>query len=167
MFIADTPWWMKLWWKGVDIAANVISGVSLALLALGSWRLQQWWQQQIAEKRERDKEQQQRLNQLARLSAERDHFLHRAEEIVEGRPYLNAAILDVRIDDVIKLAEDVQRWMDTNGLHQYQDNWRQFELWRAYTAYRHEGGSAPQIELKPTSINDIKLPQASDRTFSW
>jgi hypothetical protein len=76
---------VKFWWRGVDIVTNLVSGLLLALVALGSWRIQQSWlrRREAIDRRRRIRISLETLLNDSDLAVN-DTFLNRLTELVEN-----------------------------------------------------------------------------------
>jgi hypothetical protein len=135
---------MKFWWKGVDIVANLTTGVGLALLALGSWRLQQRWRRKIDLRHEREDEMRRRLYLVQSLKAEQNDFWTQAATICSGHARDDNS--QGFFHDRVRLFEKYLRWMEQNGLDVRADNWKRYNALKKW-----------DLELQPTVL--LRLPE--------
>ena len=90
----------KLWWHGVDIAANFITGLALAILAIASWRFQQWWQRRIEVRHRAEDE----LRSGRKRLLETLYFLQRnlhAENGINLFPHLDGLATAISLDEML------------------------------------------------------------------
>ncbi len=74
--LAEISFFHKLWDKGVDITANVVTGVILALFAFVAWAIQQRLAVWFEERRERQMSAiKRRLEEEREWARHRDEFL--------------------------------------------------------------------------------------------
>ena len=167
MFTDPGPW-VKFWWKGDDIAANFTSGMLVALTALGSWRLQQWWSSRLTKdealRKRRIKQQTLAvaysgyLTEASLLCAAADKFINdtRFESVPiyrhEGFPKL------------ITLANAFSKWLEATSLAAYRNNGK---VWSEVKAQAHQEDLAKLASLH-SQIEKLEIPDAeTDEGFVW
>ena len=160
--IIDPGPWLKLWWKGVDIVANLLTGVLLALLALGSWRIQQWWSRRLAHKHAKEDLLHGRRKQIRVWQESRDTFAARFQK--NGAPQF-------------KILEEFEGWLRANHLYDWRDNhlipedWKRKPYWSslALTAKNpYANNLDPQnASYIAAEMRKIELPTDEDDSFDW
>jgi chromatin segregation and condensation protein Rec8/ScpA/Scc1 (kleisin family) len=116
--LGELPWWVKLWYKGVDIAASIlansVSAAIIAVIATLTWR----WKIRRDLSFEEDKQRQQdRVTRELERQKRRDEHRERVKTLSEDRDRFVSAILSVPSVDRLQTEWDrYLKWLTLNGL---------------------------------------------------
>ena len=166
--IADLPFWLKLWNKGVDIAAGVVtstlSAAIVALIATWTWH----WKRNRDLKFEADKQRQQHA-----IAEELAHTKRADEESARQsilRQELEALLRDFESagspgnPDRVQDAWDTWgNWLKKHQLEYLPDNRKIFNKWAVYN-FRQANSQQTASQFASQLIGDIKETQLSPRS---
>jgi hypothetical protein len=163
--MSDPGPFLKLWWKGVDIIGNLLTGVLLALLALGSWRLQQWWQRSIAKRHKQEDQTAARRQRLSQLVTQRDTFAAQAEQLTQG-------------EAAKSLVARYEAWLDATRLRDFHENWERCDKWKnaewGIVTQLNNGFGDYVVEFKAEiqrgfaeDVRGTVLPEIADDSYEW
>lgn len=156
--------WQKLLDKRVDIVANILTGVLLAALAIGSWRLQQAWARRIERKHRRADELAARHETVRRMRDTRARFIGQASQI----PLFQSAQLTA-LDGADELIRELLVWLRASDLRNHANNSRMYENLRT-TNIADVGSHAGLQEVLRrigSDLAELDLPRADDDNFHW
>jgi hypothetical protein len=154
--------WQKFMDKRVDIFANLVTGILLAMLALASWRLQQWWQRILTLRHRTQDALALRRERFDKLARRREDCLHQAEQI----PVLHGE------HDRLRLLREYRDWLKDNYLHRIAENRNIFfEDCMSLESLVENGRSGAVdslLQRLPQLIRDTTLPSPDrDLSFPW
>ena len=157
MFTDPGPW-VKFWWKGDDIAANFTSGMLIALTALGSWRLQQWWSSRLIKDealRKRQIKQQTLADAYEGYLAEAHRLCAAANEFIKDTrlgsvpTYKHEGFLELKT-----LADAFSKWLEATSLAAYRNNGK---VWSEAKAQANQEDYAKLASLI-AQIEKLEIP---------
>jgi len=156
--VVDPNPFLKLWWKSVDIIANVISAtISAAVVAWFARRFIKWKHDGELKLEERKREIHRKGRWRTLENAKQAYWAHAVT--LENN---NANPLDVK-----RLFTEYRKWMEDNSLHNFGENRKRFD---AMMKMEESGGGIDTLILGRLS-QDIKgtaLPDpGKDLGFPW
>ena len=184
--VTGTDWaqaWGKLLDKRVDIAANALSGFLVALIAVGSWWIQQQWQRSLNLKHEReDKERHSKEDRITELNR-RGIMIKRMTDARERHASEVAACGSAA--EVHRSLERTMAWLKKDDLLEFPENSGIVARWtapdpngdaiplldRLRIAAQQGMGSDPVLPARwamlPDEVRSVRLPEDDNDLFRW
>jgi hypothetical protein len=171
--INDPGPWVKFWWKGVDIVADVVKNVLTAgIIAVAAFLT--WSQKKKLELHHNRalKEQEEQLNRAFALERNREDSRRLHEQtLLYWRSELTSLVNELLVQRTIAKATSIRdryvAWLEANRLSTFQRNQRIISSWRVVTFVddQKEEINKEEIDDFLTDIFDTAFPLSDDETF--
>lgn len=169
--VHDPGPWIKFWWKGVDVVADVVKSLVtagiVAVVAYLTWEKKKRREQALELEHERNKkvQEEQLARQFASERAEHERKEAREEKIRRWKAEL-ADLLNrfprKESGGTVVLYQRYAEWLERNGLIAFGKNLEVAREWSSAQFSRQR-----DIERFRGQIAHTDLPKVNDDTFPW
>lgn len=171
MYVSDVSWWVKLWYKGIDIGASAISNIIgagvVALFATGFWN----WKKLRDLKYERQKlEQECRYRQeerVKRIESRLRLCRFQIDSFVEQMRSSKAT------DEAASIFSRYVQWLENNKIRDWGDNWKTVQEWSGMNSkgihlrLKTQFVDAAVIADLCSDVNRTQLPSIEEAFHLW
>ena len=169
--LTEIPWWTKLWWRGVDVASdvikNLISAGTVATVAYLTWEKKKRRELALELEHDRNKKVQEETlaRQFATERARTERIAHREERV--GR--LKAELADLfnrfptqEATSTYVLFKRYSEWLENSGLLAFGNNLQNLRSWSNRNYFDEE--EVPEIR---EMMKGTEFPNHDNESFLW